>query len=56
MRFQSVKNIIKIKVKEKIGKFKYLEEVKVKEEYGNIIRKLDLKINNLCNKEVDLQK
>ena len=49
MRFQSVKNIIKIKVKEKIGKFKYLEEFKTKEEYGNIIRELGLEINNLCN-------
>lgn len=42
-----VKDISKMAVKEEIGRFKYVENIKVEETYKEILKKIDLEIKNL---------
>ena len=46
----NLNDIAKLDVKEQIGRFKYIEENKIKEEYRSILEKINLELENLSKR------
>ncbi|HHV08964.1 MAG TPA: V-type ATP synthase subunit A [Clostridiales bacterium] len=47
----SIEDIVKMPIREKIGRFKYIEQAKVDQEFEEILRSLNIELNHLLNKE-----
>jgi len=47
----SIESIVKLAVREKIGRFKYIPQEKIEAEFAEIIKNLNVELNHLLKKE-----
>ncbi len=47
----SIEDIVKMPIREKIGRFKYIGQAKVDQEFEEILRSMNIELNHLLNKE-----
>jgi V/A-type H+-transporting ATPase subunit A len=46
-----IDSLVKLAVRESIGRFKYVSKDKIQKEYENILQKLQVEVDNLVDKE-----